>query len=207
MGAHTCTISTGGPTVQSKMSSERSAQKIGSGCDVLNSIEAAPHRQSSTGSKGLIVGNEGNVAKQVTFKTTMQIFPTLHLKDCTDAELNASWYSRSEYDTMRSKMNVILLKLNQLEQNVHPIFSNHTDTKHPALRGLESLTRSGAIAKRLRRNEAIRAVLTEQCRQYKENGEIRDSQQLADVYSEYTQISNRLARGLGIADEQETIHC
>jgi hypothetical protein len=209
MGAHTCTDASIRPSVKPKRCTKRSApmrcQQKWPDCDVLKSTESEPSVMIGAACSRVLIGNQRDVAKKVAFETTMRVHPTLHVNDYTDAELNASWYSPSEYKTIKSQIQLILSKFDQVEHHFRPNFSRHTDARHPALRGLESLTKSGAIAKKLRRQEAIGGVLAEQRRQYEQYGEIRDFHRLANVFSEYTQISNRVARRLGITDEQETI--
>lgn len=210
MGVHSCTDSINRTTLPAaKMSTKRSTQlrfqPSRSVCDVQKSIETGSRDDGAVSYNEAFVRKQRyDIAKKVRFQATMQVCTTLHLNDRTDAELDASWYRPSEYDEIRSQIKLVLSTFDEVEQHLHPILCRQTTSKHSALRGLESHTRSGSIAKKLRRHEAIGAVLAEQDRQYGEYGEIQDCHRLANVYSEYTQISNRLARGLGIADEQET---
>jgi hypothetical protein len=151
--------------------------------------------------------NQRKAKKAVAFETTTKLYRTIHVSDYTADELNASWYNASDYAKIRSNVQSVLSKMDlRVEKSFERQFNSHSNRKYAALmRGLESLTASGAISKKLRRQEAIGGVLREQRRQLEEHGQLVDGLGLANVYSEYTRISMRLARELGHADEQDVI--
>ena len=107
----------------------------------------------------------------VSICSTVQVFPTMPLGMYSDAEIDACWYSDTEY----KKISRGCLKVIRKVQKGKII----DDSKHSA-RGLENLIPETDNTRDLCRADAWVAVLTEQHRQIKKG--IRDPARIARFY-------------------------
>lgn len=126
----------------------------------------------------------------VSFSTSMEkIHPALHRTDYTEEERAATWYNMLELKSIKIERRQIVRQMENGEM---------VDCS----RGLESKTRQGCRMRQRAIIQAIGAVLDEQEEQI-----IRcssDPEALAQVYSMYTQDSQKLAVERALQDQQET---
>jgi len=118
-----------------------------------------------------------------------KIHPALHRADYTEEERAATWYNMLELKSIKIERRQIVRQMENGE-NVD------------CSRGLESKTRQGCRMRQRAIIQAISAVLDEQEEQI-----IRcssDPEALAQVYSMYTQDSQKLAVERALQDQQET---
>ena len=129
----------------------------------------------------------------LSFRPTVAVRPTIHIKDYSDEEISEVWYTKAEKDTIKSEIRRTLLRM--LDGSTEA----DTDQNH-CIRGLETYTPAGQTLKRKRRKEAISLVLEEQESQTEKG--TPDPELLADLYYEETHFSRASARIMGLADEE-----
>ena len=133
---------------------------------------------------------------KVTFSHNVQIAETLSIVDYTTAEINAAWYNKDEMDKITQRCFKILQRVQS------GVFSSKK-TKY-YMRGLESHTTVGSLAKQNNRSAAYTAVFEEQERQWKhKNKEIDQARAISDAYRRTTSSSQMWAQVVGNRDQQE----
>lgn len=131
--------------------------------------------------------------KSVSFKSTVRVYPCLHINDYTTEEVTACFLSRKEMSSIKNDLRATL----QLICDTLPF--TEEEGSEICSRGLEPMLPQGAM-RRHRRREAVSAVLKEQQAQ-RDNKEY-DTDLIADAYTEFTCISERIARKMAKEDEK-----
>ena len=127
------------------------------------------------------------MTRKVHFSDQMEVHAPKHLDSMLPEEVASLWFSKQDYKVMKS-----------VDQMIIKSMANGSPQSHDCLRGLESMTPEGAMAKRNITVEAVCAVLEEQKRQRSEG--IRNSAQIAAIYAEVSANSMKTARQKGIMD-------
>mmetsp|Transcript_23175 Transcript_23175/g.37682 ORF Transcript_23175/g.37682 Transcript_23175/m.37682 type:complete len:209 (+) Transcript_23175:103-729(+) len=132
--------------------------------------------------------------KTVSFKSTVRVFPVLHINEYSDEEVASSWWSRGEMKEIRQYLRIVVAMMNENDPKANDCIEHCT-------RGLEQCTSAASAAKKRRREAAIDEVLEEQWLQ-EENGE-HDEEMIASIYQEYSGPAKTFARVLGQRDEKD----
>ena len=101
--------------------------------------------------------------QSVTFSKTVKAKSTLHYKDYTEEEIEATWYSRSEVQAIRLDVKVAAQEVDRRQSKDGE--GNDADVEICCARGLEAKTKRGYETKFRRRNSVVNLVLQEQERQ------------------------------------------
>ena len=118
--------------------------------------------------------------RSVSFFPSVRVHPTLHVKNYTKQELEATWFTQSEFVTMRA--------------NVKDAVANMKSQS--CIRGLECRTKQGSYMRFESRETSMNVVLMEQRRQ--QSLGIVDVQQLSRVYKQCTHVSVIMAHELAM---------
>jgi len=167
--------------------------------------------------------------RRVRFNKAVKVKRTRHINNYTDAEIEACWYTPMEYSSIQERMfmTLDLMKLSSSSPTTTTsTTTTTTTTTTPCIRGLENYVSSSSSEKhksclkkstRVRRRNALWAVLNEQDRQWYEmvssvssnsnhdkkgkQASIRyDDIKIKDVYKKYTRISEDIAHSMGRID-------
>jgi hypothetical protein len=125
----------------------------------------------------------------VSFCESARVKRTLHFKDYSDDEKNATWYTQAEMSLIRHHMQCIVEKLNQGEAK---------DDTEDCTRGVEFRTSQRIALRRENRESAFDAVLDEQQLQRLEAR--HDTERLARIYWEWSNHCQVVASKIGFMD-------
>lgn len=126
--------------------------------------------------------------KRVTFAAETHITEVIHVKDFSDEERSAAWYSRSDLRMIK-------------EEAKRTAYLDRAENPLECFRGLEAKTATGARLKRQKRIDARAAVFFEQ--EMQECDGYSDPEAIADLYFEHTESSQVEAQMLAIRDAAE----
>ena len=140
-------------------------------------------------------------SKSVTFAKTASMRLALHVNNYTDDEYDACWFTPEDYQQFKKEI-----------IRTARIMDNSNDRRLPkalCTRGVESKTKEGMKLRYKNVQTAKLAVLGEQMRQriQSENNDnavdVHDEQQqqIADLYSKYSESSTSVAYTKGLLDE------
>mmetsp|Transcript_18328 Transcript_18328/g.45404 ORF Transcript_18328/g.45404 Transcript_18328/m.45404 type:complete len:170 (-) Transcript_18328:117-626(-) len=130
--------------------------------------------------------------RKVSFSTIVAEYDIENVSDYSDEEREAAWYSTPQ---LREFKRIVKLAAHQMETGqLDPFNLDGTWTS----RGLEGRTTAGYRQRRQARADAVAAVFLEQHRQYIAG--FKDPKILAEVYREYSAVSQALARLMGKQD-------
>lgn len=146
--------------------------------------------------------------KTVSFAFNLRMKPTIHNKDYTEEEAQATWYTEEEQaamcDEVRSTIDFMMTKKKKADSGSSSFFMTTMSeemTMQCCSRGLEFRRRPELWVQRKRVQAAARnAVLFEQ--EFQARNEIYDDERIASVYSALTQESQLVAAMLGASDEK-----
>jgi hypothetical protein len=129
--------------------------------------------------KPLTEHDEQPVRKKVYFSHKIRIKPTLHIRDYTQEEIEATWFSKTDFENIKADMRFALglLRAGILDQ----------DTISYCRRGLECRTKEGVRKRMFNKASTRNAVLDEQDRQW--DIFVTDSEAIAKVYVAASHLS------------------
>jgi hypothetical protein len=125
----------------------------------------------------------------VSFCESARVKRTLHIKDYSDDEKNATWYTHAEMSLIRHHIECIVQKLNQGEA---------IDETEDCIRGVEFRTSQWIEWRRENRESAFDAVLDEQ--QLQRLQAQHDTERLARIYWEWSNHCQVVASKIGVMD-------
>ena len=129
--------------------------------------------------------------RRLRFAETIEVHPIIHIDDMEESDVQATWYQKTEYDAIKSKLIPIIRKMMKGE----PVEESDKETT----RGLEYRTRKGALRRQHNKIEGMTAVIEEQLRQ-RQTG-CCNSRKISDAYKSATSHCQDAAHALGIEDE------
>mmetsp|Transcript_18329 Transcript_18329/g.45408 ORF Transcript_18329/g.45408 Transcript_18329/m.45408 type:complete len:168 (-) Transcript_18329:117-620(-) len=128
--------------------------------------------------------------RKVSFSKIVAEYDIENAADYSDEERQATWYSKPQLKEFKKR---VIRTAHKMETGQLDPFDDRWTS-----RGLEGRTTGGYQQRRQSRSSALNAVLLEQDRQLIEGFE--DPESLADVYREYSAVSQALARLMGKQD-------
>lgn len=139
--------------------------------------------------------DEQPVLKKVSFSNQKQIRSTVHIRDYTKEEIEATWLTETDYANIKAEMRLAIAL-------VHAgIVLGEEDTMSYCHRGLECRTKKGSTRRMINKTIARDAVLDEQDRQY--DSFVTDSEAIAKFYIAICHPSQVSARIMGMSDEKD----
>ena len=175
--------------------------------EVLSTMIHHPHLQDAcidtvTESKTMMAKTK----KSVSFAFNLRMKPTIHNKDYTEDEAQATWYTEEEQAAMCNEVKStieFMAKKTKANSGSSSFFTTTTSEEMTQCcsRGLEfhRCPELWAQRKRVQAN-ARNAVLSEQ--EFQARNDIYDDERIASVYSALTQESQLVASMLGASDEK-----
>jgi hypothetical protein len=118
--------------------------------------------------------DEEPVRKEVFFSNQIRIRLTLHVRDYTQEEIEATWFSKTDFENIKAD---VRFDIGLLHEGTH----GAQDTTSFCRRGLECRTKEGMRKRMSNKIIARNAVLDEQDRQWA-NYETDDAEAIAKVY-------------------------
>jgi hypothetical protein len=134
--------------------------------------------------------------KSVSFCSIVRFKTVKHIKNYTDAEFEETWYSQTDRDSINEECEKTVRMMAKDEDEA--LLAEYGFCK----RGLEYQTRKGAKFRKRNKVHAEQKVMEEQNLQ--KNMGMVDAEYLAELYIDATMHSKRLARMMGLRDEEET---
>ena len=128
-------------------------------------------------------------SSSLSFASYAAVYETMHIKDYTEAEIAACWYTDSEKKLIKLEIRNTKM-LMDITQNI--------DNDVICTRGLECLYM--ASSKKCNYTKVFRAVMIEQELQHLENS--YDPEVIAEVCMKETRGSKELAKIMGYADQE-----
>ena len=159
------------------------------------------------------VANKVAHNRHVRFNSKVKVKSTKHLKNYTNKQIKACWYSRDEYHNIKKALFLtveVMTKTSSLSQSS---FSSSALALY-CFRGLEKVSVKGGLkySTRMRRQNAIRSVLDEQyeqCKQYEEavlqqqRTIMYDVNKIKNIYRYHTRISETNSYTMGVFDAKD----
>ena len=141
--------------------------------------------------------------QSVTFCKTVKAKSTLHYKDYTEEEIEATWYSQSEVQAIRLDAKVAAQEIDRRQQSKEDGEEHDADVDVEicCARGLESRTKRGYGLRFRRRSSVVNLVLLEQERQ-QVMGDY-DPEYIALLYQQSCQPSLIDAQQIAKLDEEQ----
>jgi hypothetical protein len=131
--------------------------------------------------------------KEVSFAANIAQLEIMGLDEYTQKEIQDTWYTEEETNTIAMRCIKILAKIES---------GKAFNGKRYCVRGLESHTNMGYIAKKRSRETAIVSVLEEQKRQFEASGVV-DVESISKVYKRTTSSHQMWAQVMASGDKQE----
>ena len=130
--------------------------------------------------------------KSVSFNKTAEVHEIIHVNNYTDDEIDAAFYSDSDYQMMKA----------DIRFTVHLMVSNslQDDDDTYCRRGLEHHAPEGARRRKFNREMAFCAVLDEQDFQWEQ--EMHDSESIAEIYALETVHCQSVAHTIALEDQE-----
>lgn len=155
------------------------------------------HRQQKQG-KTMKKESTNTEKNSVRFHNDVKVKRILHVMNYTDDEIEACWYSREEYMKIQKGVSMTLDLMKLL--NANNANKNKVTSLSFCTRGLEDLSSEERRSKRIRRHNAVWAVLHEQDRQDDDGG---DGLKIRELYRNYSRVSENNAHSIGLIDSVE----
>ena len=134
--------------------------------------------------------------KSVSFNESVSCRRTTHLKQYTDEEIAACWYTEAEFREIKAdvKFAVEMIKNGYLEK----------DTNQYCKRGLEHLTTMGTLRRHKLKIATREAVMDEQdIQQQQHQGAVLEPELIAFAYRIVSNTAMEFARAIALCDELE----
>ena len=130
--------------------------------------------------------------KSVSFHSIVRASKVLHINNYTDEEIEATWYSDSDYAMMKAD--------NRYTAQLFVSGMVQGDDDQYCRRGLESYTPDGSRRRKSNRAAATAAVLDEQDEQFDEG--VFEPEYIAQVYKFESEHCQVLANTIALADQE-----
>jgi ribosome-binding protein aMBF1 (putative translation factor) len=130
-------------------------------------------------------------SRHVSFSKRVKVKRTLAIGEYTRDEMESTWYESEELQAMALDVRLTVQMIGKGEE---------LDEASHCQRGVENRTSLGKETTRSNRRNAVRAVLKAQEHQRRKG--IKNQEELASVYTEYTKWSGLTAQAMGLSDEQ-----
>jgi hypothetical protein len=131
--------------------------------------------------------------KEVSFAANVAQIEIMGLDEYTQKEIKNTWHTEKEMNAITMRCIKILTKIE---------FGRSFKGKRYCVRGLESHTTSGSIAKERNRETAMMSVLEEQQRQFDATGVV-DIESISKAYKRTTSSQQMWAQVVASRDKQE----
>ena len=148
------------------------------------------------------VANKVTHNRHVRFNSKVKVKSTKHLKNYTNKQIKACWYSPDEYHNIKKALFLtveVMTKTSSLSQSS---FSSSALALY-CFRGLEKVSVKGGLkySTRMCRKNAIRSVLDEQYEQQRTI--MYDVNKIKNIYRYHTRISETNSYTMGVFDAKD----
>jgi len=129
--------------------------------------------------------------KKVRFNTSIDVREVPHLRDLSEGETEATWFSPVEFENIKRKL-VVTIRLMMAKKPID---------RDQCTRGLEFRTPAGAKMRKQNKLKALTAVWNEQVAQWKDDR--TDEEAISFVYQQQVLECRDIARRMAKQDEKD----